>query len=85
MANRPIMKWRAGAIEGCIWSNERNLPDGELVEFKTASLIRKWKDKNQDIWRSEVINLRKGDISKLMVVLGKIQEELLLTKEEKNE
>jgi hypothetical protein len=82
MANRPSMKWRAGSIEGCIWRNERSLPSGDLVEFKTATLTRKWKDKNKDIWRSEVLNVRKGDVPKLLVILNKIHEELVITGKE---
>ncbi len=75
--NRPIKKWRSGAIEGCIWANKREV-DGNEIEFKTVSLSRSYKKKGEDIWRSDVLSLRRADIPKLMVILHKMQEELLL-------
>lgn len=84
MANRPIKKFRSGNIETAIWANEKEF-NGGMVEFKTISLSRSYKKKDEDIWRSEVINLRRGDIPKIMVVLQKAQEELLLNQEQKEE
>jgi hypothetical protein len=82
VGNLPIKKWRSGAIEGAVWSNKRQIErDGvtQEVEFKTVTLRRSWKDKNEDIWRDEKLNLRKADLPKLIVILNKIQEEVLLT------
>jgi len=78
--NRPIKKWRSGNFEVAIWSNksERN---GEELEFKTLTLSRNWKKKDDDVWRSDIMNLRKMDIPRVMVLLQKAQEDLLLTKE----
>ena len=84
MVNRPIKKFRSGNIETAIWSNEKEF-NGGLVEFKTVSLSRSYKKKDEDIWRSEVINLRRGDIPKILLVLQKAQEELLLNQEQKEE
>jgi len=78
VGNRPIKKWRSGAIEGCIWSNKRDV-EGNEVEFKTISVSRSYKKKGEDIWRSDLLNLRRGDIPKVVLILQKIQEELLLT------
>jgi len=80
MANRPIKKYRAGSIEASVWFNEKKLDDDTTVGFKTVSLTRSWKDK--DTWRSEVINLRKGDIQKVMLVLNKAHEDIFLTEKE---
>ena len=77
MGNRPIKKFRAGAIEAAIWFNEKEV-DGQVVGYKTATLRRSWRDNKQGIWRDEVINMRKGDIGKALVVLQKVNEELLL-------
>ncbi len=84
MGNRPIKKFKAGNIEAAIWFNEREV-DGNIVGFKTATLRRSWKDNKQNIWRDEVINLRKGDLGKALVVLNKVNEELLLKDEDKSE
>ncbi len=84
MVNRPIKKFRSGNIETAIWSNEREF-NGGLVEFKTVSLSRSYKKKDEDIWRSDLINLRRNDIQKCILVLQKAQEELLLNQEQKEE
>ena len=84
MVNRPIKKFKSGNIEAAIWANEKEF-NGGLVEFKTVSLNRSYKKKGEEIWRNEIINLRKGDIPKIMLVLQKAQEELLLNQEQNEE
>lgn len=78
IVNLPIKKWRAGNVEAAIWLNKHE-SEGIEVEFKTLSLSRSYKKRNEDTWRNEVINLRRGDIPKVLVVLQKAQEELLLS------
>ncbi|MBI5391562.1 hypothetical protein HZB00_01020 [Candidatus Woesearchaeota archaeon] len=78
MANRPIKKYRAGAIEVCIWDNEKQIGDA-LVGFKTISLSRSFKKKGEDIWRSEQLNLRKSDLPKVLVTLNEAMKEILLS------
>jgi glutaredoxin 2 len=74
--NRPIKKWRSSNFELALWSNEREV-NGNLVEFKTMSLSRSFKKKDEDIWRSEVINnIRRNDISKIMAILRKVEDYL---------
>lgn len=84
MTNRPIKKWQAGNVHMAIFENEREV-NGNMVTFKTASLSRSYKKKGEDIWRNEVINLRRGDIPKVILVLQKAQEELLLHHDEGEE
>ena len=84
MGNRPIKKFRSGNIEAAIWSNEKEF-NGGLVEFKTISLSRSYKKKDEEIWRNEVINLRRNDLQKTVLVLQKAQEELLLSQEQVEE
>lgn len=79
--NKPIKKFKSGSIEGCIWENKKTI-NGAEVMFKTASLTRRWKKNNEDIWRSDVINIRKSDIPKLLAVLNKLHEELYLNSDE---
>ena len=76
--NIPIQKFKAGNIEVAIWSNKREV-HGDTVEFKTVSLSRSYKKTGEDIWRSDVINLRRNDIQKVILVLQKAQEDLLLS------
>ncbi len=77
--NMPIKKFRCQNIEAAIWSNKRDLGDGTEVEFKTVSLGRSYKKKDEDIWRNEVLNLRRNDLQKILLVVSKAQEELLLS------
>ena len=75
--NRPIKKFKSGAIEAAIWSNERVFND-TIMEFKTVSLTRSYKKKGENLWRSELINFRRNDLTKAILVLQKAQEELLM-------
>jgi len=84
MGNRPIKKWRSANFEAAVWLNKKSTDNGE-IEFKTVSLSRSYKKKDEDIWRSEVINFRRLDLPKLYTLLNKIQEELFLNKEEVKE
>ena len=77
MGNQPIKKWKAGSIEVAVWENERETGSGS-VSFKTISLTRSWKKKDENIWRHDVLNLRRNDIQKAILVLQKAQEDLLL-------
>ncbi len=76
--NKPIKKWRSGAIEGCIWINNKTLDSGSEVEFKTATLTRNYKKKGEDTWRSESLNFRRSDIPKIQSILHNLQQELFL-------
>ena len=86
VANRPPIKtFRAGNIQGALWLNERE-KEGQIFDFKTVSLRRSWYDNEKKTWMNESINLRKQDVTKALVVLSKLQEELLLNVEdEENE
>lgn len=85
VGNRPIKKFKSGNIESAIWLNEREKDDGSLIGFKTVSLTRHWRKNDEDVWRSDVINFRRNDLQKAILVLQKTQEELLLNQEEKSE
>jgi hypothetical protein len=78
VSNLPIKKYRAGSIEGVIWSNKRKLDTGGEVEFKTATIRRSWKDKDQNIWREEKINVRRTDLAKIAVILQQLQQDMYL-------
>lgn len=76
--NRPIKKYKSGAIEGCIWLNKKITNNNEEIEFKTISITRNWKKKDDDVWRSDVINLRRSDIPRVLTILNKLREDLYL-------
>ncbi len=84
MGNRPIKTYRSGNISGAIWLNEREV-NGTVVGFKTVSMRRSWKDKEKDIWRDEVINLRRQDLPKLRVILANVENDLFLAEEEEED
>ena len=75
--NKPIKKFKSGAIEAAIWENEKETDSG-FLSFKTVSLSRAWKKKGENIWRHDQVNLRKNDLAKTILVLQKAQEELLM-------
>ncbi len=73
--NKPIKKFRSGNIESAIWQNEKEM-NGNKINFKTVSIRKSW---NQDgKWHDATINLRRNDLQKILLVLQKAQEELLL-------
>ena len=73
--NLPEKKFRAGAISATIWSNQ-GTKDGKPTTYKTVSLDRNYKDKN-DAWQS-TNSLRVADIPKAVLVLNKAYEYLAL-------
>lgn len=80
--NKPIQKFRCQNIEAAVWENKRILDDKKEVSFKTVSLSRGYKKKDEDGWKSEVINLRRNDLQKCILVLQKAQEALLFAGED---
>ena len=85
VGNLQVKKFRSGAIEGVIWANKRKQEDGSEIEFKTVTLRRSWKDKTQDIWREEKLNLRKTDLPKIQLIIQKLQEDLYLSNDNKGD
>ena len=79
VTNPPIKKWRSGNISGVIWLNKKKV-NGTELSFKTASLKRSWKQEG-DVWREEIMNIRRQDIPKLMTILHEIQQELYSSEE----
>ena len=74
--NRPIKKFKIGLIEAAVWANKREF-DGKEVEFKTVTLSRSYKKKDEDVWKSEIINnIRRNDVPKIMAIMGKLQDYL---------
>ncbi len=84
VGNIPIRKFRSGSIEAAVWSNKK-VVNGAEVEFKTVSLGRSFMKKGENIWRHETINLRKGDLQRILLVVQKAQEALFLSGKESSD
>ena len=78
---RPFKEWKAGNMKVAMWKNKKDMEDGSEIEFKTVSLTRSYRKPGEDLWRHDVINLRRNDLQKAILVLQKAQEELLLSNE----
>tara|TARA_Y100000310_G_C20368186_1_gene662235 strand:- start:139 stop:381 length:243 start_codon:yes stop_codon:yes gene_type:complete len=76
----PEKVYKSSNFEGSIWKNEKDLGGGGIVEFKTVTIRKTWRD-NQNILREQRLNIRKSDVERVMVILKKIQEYLLLEEE----
>ena len=83
----PIKKWRSGSIDCSIWSNKRKVQrngDEMEVEFKTISLRKSW-EKDGKWYDHTITNIRKNDIARMIVLLQKAQEEVLISKDKGDE
>lgn len=80
VGNRPLKKWRIGNIECNVWENEREANDGTILGFKTISLRKSWKQ--NEVWHDAQIQLRRNDLQKVILLMQKAQEELLLNQEQ---
>lgn len=72
--NMPEKKYVAGSVSATIWVNKN-----DDKEYKTISIQRNYKDKN-DQWQSTNI-LRVNDLPKAKMVLDKAYEYITLKKE----
>jgi hypothetical protein len=75
--NRPEKKIRAGAITATIWQNQGQSKNGEPVTYRTISLERNYKDKN-DEWKS-TNSFRLNDLPKVALVSQKAYEYLVIS------
>ncbi len=73
--NLPEKKFRAGPVAATVWKNT-GVRDGQAVEFRTISLDRGYKDRN-DVWQN-TSSMRLNDLPRAMIVLQKAYEHLVL-------
>ncbi len=78
--NLPEKKFRAGAISATVWLNRGQKPSGEETEYRSISIERNYKDK-QDKWQS-TNSLRVNDLPKAKVVLHKAYEFLVFNEQD---
>jgi hypothetical protein len=74
--NRPLKKFRAGAICATVWSNHAKEGEGE---YMTVSFERGYKDK-EGVWKS-TSSLRANDLPRAALVLQKAYEFIALGEE----
>ena len=83
--NRPVMKWRAGNFEMAVRENKKDFNGGE-VSFKTMTMTKSYKKKDEEIWRYELINnIRRNDLGKIEALLRKASDYLYFEGGEKDE
>jgi hypothetical protein len=73
----PKKSFKSANYEVAVWENDRDLEDGGIVSFKTVSLKKSWKDKT-NVTREQYLSLRKQDVERVLVLLRKAQEYLVL-------
>ncbi|MBU0470511.1 MAG: hypothetical protein KKA62_01140 [Nanoarchaeota archaeon] len=80
IGNAPEKKFKAGTISATVWLNRSNKPNGESSEYRTISLERSYKDR-EDKWQS-TNSLRTNDLPKAKVVLQKAYEFIVLNNQD---
>ncbi len=68
---------KSGNFELSIWENEKDFGDVGIVGYQTITIRKNWKD-NNSVSRDQKLHLRKQDIERVLVLLRKAQEHLLL-------
>ena len=75
MGEQPEKKFAAGQISATVWNNKGS-KDGKEYEFKTVTVVRNYKDK-EDKWAT-TNNFRKSDLPKVQLVTRKAYEYVTL-------
>ena len=73
--NKPLAKFKAGAIVATIWANSAQGATGEVV-YNSITLDRRYQDKNGQ-WQS-TSSMRVNDLPKAALVLQKAYEHLVI-------
>lgn len=68
---------KSGNFELSIWENEKDFEDVGVVGYQTITIRKSWKD-HSGLTRDQRLHLRKQDIERVLVLLRKAQEHLLL-------
>ena len=72
VSDKPIKTFRAGTVASSVWSNESLNQKGEIVEFRSVTLQKSYKDAN-DEWK-QTSNLNLQDVPKAIACLQKAFE-----------
>ena len=71
---KPEIKFKAGPISAAVWINSGQSKTGQMTEFRTISLNRVYKDK-EDKWQ-HTNSMRVNDLPRAALVLTKAYEYL---------
>lgn len=74
--NLPERKFRAGVISATVWKNIGTTKEGQLMEYRTVSFERGYKDRDGE-WKS-TSSLRVNDLPRAALVLQKAYEYVAL-------
>ena len=74
--NVPEKKFSTGVISATVWKNKHKSASGDVIEYRTVSLQRRYRDKSGE-WKSSN-SLRTNDLPKAILVLSKAYESLVL-------
>lgn len=77
--NKPVKKYRAGAVSATVWNNQGKQEDGKEFSYSTISLERSYKDR-AGAWQT-TNSLRINDLPRAEVVLHQAYEFLVLNKD----
>ena len=79
--SRLIKSVKSGNFEATIWENEKDLDEGGIVGYQTITMRKTWRDPT-GTFREQKLHLRKQDVERVVVLLRKVQEHLLLEGED---
>lgn len=79
--SRLIKSVKSGNFEATIWENEKDLDEGGIIGYQTISIRKTWRDPN-GTFREQKLHLRKQDIERVVVLLRKVQEHVLLEEQD---
>lgn len=77
--NKPVKKFRAGAVSVTVWKNAGKEIDGKEMSYNTISLERSYKDK-EGAWKS-TNSMRINDLPRAAAAINKAYEFLVFAKD----
>lgn len=77
--NKPVKKYRAGAVSATVWNNQGKQEDGKEFSYSSISLERSYKDR-AGAWQT-TNSLRINDLPRAEMVLHRAYEFLVLNKD----
>jgi hypothetical protein len=80
---QPETKFRSGALQLTVWSNEAKRDDGEVFNNYTFDINRSYKDEKGE-WK-QTHSFRKRDISSIDALMNRARDYLCIDEDEETE